>query len=69
LFYHEQKRFTPTLAKEVIKQEVSGLNKDEIMNRLSTRDNVQGVDVDFWPFWVKQAPSDPRRTSVEIELD
>ncbi len=68
IYYHENKRFTPLIAKDKIKVEVAGMTADEAKAKLGGQENVIGVAVDFWPFWVRRLPTDVNRITVDIIL-
>lgn len=68
IYYHENKRFTPLITKEKIKEEVAGLTAAEAKEKLIDQENVIDVTVDFWPFWVSRLPLDASRTTVDIIL-
>ncbi len=68
IYYHENKRFTPLIAKEKIKEDVAGLTAEEAKSKLGGKENVLEVTVDFWPFWVRRLPNDVNRITVDIIL-
>jgi len=69
LYYHGSKSYARSLDKDFVKQEVAGLDASEISALITGKDSVGSVDVKFWPFWVKTAPSNPERVFVDISLD
>lgn len=69
VFYHASKSFARSLDREVVKEEMAGLSAGEIEAELSKKDSVESVTVDFWPFWVKSAPTNTKRIFVDISLN
>lgn len=52
---------------ESFKQKISGKDEKELKTFISSFSNIQKTTVSFWPFWVKKAPDNIKRITVEIE--
>jgi hypothetical protein len=46
----------PSIDDQALSQDLVGKNYGEIEATVNTIDGVDGVDVNFWPFWVTKAP-------------
>ncbi|MFC1721323.1 hypothetical protein ACFL0Z_00220 [Patescibacteria group bacterium] len=69
VYYHARKSFARLVDKDQVKQEISGLGEAEIKALLSKKEAVADVTIDFWPFWVKKAPTNINRIFVDISLN
>jgi hypothetical protein len=64
---HAKKVVAWKLDEETTKKAIKGKTKDEVKTYLSENPNIRGVNVSFWPFWVKKVPRIEKK--IEISLD
>jgi hypothetical protein len=69
VYFHASKSFARAIDKDLVRQEVMGLSAEQISERLRNRESINGVEANFWPFWVKKAPFKPNRIIVDISID
>ncbi|MEI8061720.1 MAG: hypothetical protein WCG97_00280 [bacterium] len=55
------------LSSDVITKELSGLNYDIAEKDLKNKIGVEAVNLEIWPWWVKNFPTNPNRITVKIE--
>lgn len=58
----------PKIEDDQVKELAKGKRYGEIQSSLESIQGVDSVDVQFWPFWVSQAPSDPNKITIEFNL-
>lgn len=59
----------PKIDDAAIKETTKGKRYGDIQSSIESIQGVDNVDVKFWPFWVSSAPSDPKKISVEFNLN
>lgn len=59
----------PKIDDEGLKEFAKGKNLGEIQSRIEEINGVDSVDVKFSPFWVRSAPNDTKRITVEFKVN
>ncbi len=55
------------LSSDVITKELSGLNYDVAEKDLKNKIGVEAVNLEIWPWWIKNFPTNPNRITLKIE--
>jgi len=58
----------PKIEEDKIKEQAKGKTYGDIQSSLESIDGVDDVDTKFWPFWVRKAPNDEKRITIEFDL-
>ncbi len=66
IVFHEEKVFARTFEKDLVKEEVKSLDEEGVKAYFRAKEEVDGVQVEFWPFWVKMVPE--RIEQIEIDI-
>ncbi|MBU0647863.1 baseplate J/gp47 family protein, partial [Patescibacteria group bacterium] len=57
---------TPAYDTETIKNQLAGKSKEEVKEFFLDYQEIQQIDIKFWPDWVKRVSKIPSRISIEI---
>ncbi len=50
-----------------IKRDIAGKNEQELRDFFSEAEGINSVDVNFWPFWVKNVPQSVKKIKVGVD--
>jgi len=59
----------PEIKDDEVKEQVRGKRYGETQEALESIKGVEDVDVKFFPFWVSTVPDDPKKITVEFNID
>lgn len=59
----------PKIDEDNIKQLAAGKNYGEIQSALTSINGIAETDIKFSPFWVRKAPTDTKKISIEFKVD
>jgi hypothetical protein len=59
----------PEIKDDDVKEQVRGKRYGETQEALESIKGVEDVDVKFFPFWVSTVPDDPKKITVEFNID
>ncbi len=52
-----------------IKRDIAGKNERELRDFFSEAEGISSVDVNFWPFWVKNVPQSVKKIKVGVDTN
>jgi hypothetical protein len=56
----------PDIDEEALKKEVAGKKRGEIESLLKGRPGINGVEIDYSPFWVQSTPDSPDKITIVL---
>ncbi|MDD3190319.1 MAG: hypothetical protein PHI66_01350 [Candidatus Pacebacteria bacterium] len=61
--------FVFNISEDKLRKDVAGKNEQELGEYFGNMSGVKSVDINLWPFWVKEVPESPDKINITVDIN